>query len=236
MSKSLSPGQRVIYYFVGLVGYWFISLYFLTLRFINNRRSRKALRRNLEPGGIYPFWHSHQLCALIHYQHTRAAIMVSQSRDGEYIARIAARAGFLPVRGSSSRAGAPALKELLRLALAGRTIAITPDGPRGPRHTVHPGVIALAQSSGRPVTPVAIGLSAFWELPSWDRFRIPKPFAVSYGCWGEELHVPPDADEAKRAELARVLQERMIALEAHADRTARMLRRARRRVDLPDAE
>jgi len=231
-----SPVQRLLHFIAGTLGYWVIRFYFLTIHSVNEPRSRKVFNRTAGPPGIYPFWHAHQLAALVHYDRTRAAIMVSRSRDGEYIARIARRVGFLPVRGSSSRAGAPAFKEMLHLARAGRTIAITPDGPRGPRYSINPGVINLACKSGYPIIPFAPGLSDFWELPTWDRFRIPKPFAVSYGCWGDPLHVPPDADEQLRKKLAAELRRRMIALEKRADRMARLVRRSRGRVELPDIE
>ena len=236
MSGKFSLGQRILHYLVGLVGHWVIRLYFLTIHSVNNPRSRKTLNQTHRPRGIYPFWHAHQLAALIQYDYCPTVIMVSRSRDGEYIAQIAQRVGFLPVRGSSSRAGASAFKEMLRLAFTEHPIAITPDGPRGPRHTVNPGVINLAQKSGLAITPVALGLSGFWELSSWDRFRIPKPFSVIYACWGKPLRVPPDADETQRKELAATLRTRMIALEKHADQTARILRRARHRVELPDCE
>ncbi len=150
-----------------------------------------------------------------------AGILISASKDGEYIARIARSVGFVPLRGSSSRLGAPGLKALIELARSGRTVAITPDGPRGPRYSIGPGVLAVAQKSGYPIIPFAIGLSSFWELPSWDRFRIPKPFSRGYACWGEPLSVPPDADDATLDQLAAELRRRMIALEEFADRMAR---------------
>jgi len=154
-----------------------------------------------------------------HCRRTKSAILVSRSRDGEYIARIAAALGYRPVRGSSSR---------------GRPVTITPDGPRGPRYDIKPGLLALARNSGCDIIPAAMGLSAYWELPSWDRFRIPKPFSRGVHCWGEPLRVPPDADEAALGRLAQELRRRMIALEAHADRKARELAAGPRPVDSPD--
>ena len=172
-------------------------------------------------GRIYAFWHSHQLSALWHFRRVGAGILISMSKDGEYIARVARSVGFTPLRGSSSRLGAAGLKALIEFARSGRPVAITPDGPRGPRHSIGAGVLALAQKSGYPIVPFAIGLSSFWELPSWDRFRIPKPFSRGYACWGEPLSVPPDADDATIERLAAELRARMIALEEFADRMAR---------------
>jgi hypothetical protein len=197
-----------------------IAPYYLTVRIRNAPDMSARFARNPRPPGVYAFWHSHQLSALWHFRRSGAAILVSASKDGEYIARVARSVGFLPLRGSSSRLGAPGLKALIETARSGRTVAITPDGPRGPRHSIGPGVLALAQKSGYPIIPFAVGLSSFWELPSWDRFRIPKPFSRGYSCWGEPLHVPAGADAAAMEKLAAELRARMIALEEFADRTA----------------
>jgi len=212
--------QRLLLRLAGLLARPLVALLYSTVRIVDDGLTRKLLNRRPQPPGVHAFWHSHQLSALWHYRRTRAGVLVSLSRDGEYIARIAAAVGFRPVRGSSSRAGHAGLKELVRLARSGVPVAVTPDGPRGPRHTVGPGLLLLAQKTGYPIVPVAIGLSRFWELPSWDRFRIPKPFAKGYGCWGEPFHVPADADPQTLAALADEFRARMIALEQHADRCA----------------
>ena len=203
-----------------LLGTPLIGLLYLTVRIVNGSVVQQSVNRRPRPTGVFVFWHSHQLSALWHYRRTRSAILVSRSRDGEIVARIAASAGYRPVRGSSSRGGSEGLKEIIQIAQSGAPVAVTPDGPRGPRYSIGPGLMLLAQKSGHPITPVAIGLSRFWELPSWDRFRIPKPFAKGFNCWGEPLHVPADADRPALDRLARKLQQRMIALEKHADQCA----------------
>lgn len=223
MSSQHGPAQRIIYFLVGLVAKWLIGLYYMTVRIVESPASLAALNRDPRPPGIRPFWHSHQLSALWHYRRTRTAILISRSRDGEYIARVAQSVGFIPVRGSSSRSGAAGLKAMIRRARAGHAVAFTPDGPLGPRHTIHGGTLRCAQKAGLPIVPFALGLSSFWELRSWDRFRIPKPFSRGYACWGEPLHVPADADDAELEELAGELQRRMIALERHADQCAAQL-------------
>ena len=233
MSPHLGLRRRITLDLLGIVANWLIGLYYATIHFVNDPEAIRILNRTPQPRGIYPFWHSHQLSALNFYRQTHAAILVSRSRDGEYIARIAARAGFVAVRGSSSRGGAQGMREMVRAAAAGHPLAITPDGPRGPRHAVHLGVLGLARTTRLPITPVAFGLSSFWELPSWDRFRIPKPFSTACACWGRPLHVPPDADEAELQHLAQELQQRMTTMEQQADRLARQLHRHRGRVDPP---
>jgi len=213
--------QRLLFFLAGLLGKPLIAFYYSTVHIVNDPQTQRRLRRNPGPSGVYAFWHSHQLSACWHFRRSRAGIIISASKDGEYIARIASALGYLPVRGSSSRRGAEGLRGLMELAQTGRPVAVTPDGPRGPRHAVHPGVLAVAQKTGYAVTPVAVGFSSFWELPSWDRFRIPKPFARGYNLWGEPLHVPTDADEEALETLGGELRARMIALEELADRRAK---------------
>ncbi len=211
--------QRLLFWLTGAIGGLLIGLYYLTIR-VRNDASASQFITNVPTPGIYPFWHSHQLTAVWHLRRRGSGIIISASRDGEYIARVAQSLGFLPIRGSSSRGGATALMELIRFVESGGEGGITPDGPRGPRYSIGPGVLAMARATGRPVTPFAFGLSRFWELPSWDRFRIPKPFSRAVFMAGEPIHVPPDADEAAMAALGEKLREEMLRLEGAADERA----------------
>ena len=218
-----SPATRAtaLHWLAGAAAKWVLAPYYTTVRIVEGPELRARMLRQPRPAGIYAFWHSHQLSALWHFRRVGAGILISASKDGEYIARVARSVGFTPLRGSSSRLGAVGLKALIEFARSGRPVAITPDGPRGPRHSIGPGVLVMAQKSGYPIVPFAVGLSSFWELPSWDRFRIPKPFSRGYACWGEPLPVPADADDATLERLAVELRERLISLEEFADRMAR---------------
>ena len=220
----MSVGERILFFLTGFLAKWVIAAYFTTVRIVNDAPSLSKFNRDPAPPGVYAFWHSHQLAAVWHFRRTRAGILISMSKDGEYIARVAQSVGFLPLRGSSSRRGAAGLKALIELAKSGRTVAITPDGPRGPRYAIGPGVLALAQKSGYPIVPFAVGLSDYWELPSWDRFRIPKPFSKGVGAWGRPIHVPPDVDEETLKSISAALRSEMLALERRADGMARMKR------------
>ena len=138
-------------------------------------------------------------------------MLVSRSRDGELITRIMSRFGIDGARGSSSRGGSDALRELLRELERpqGRDIGITPDGPRGPRGKVQDGVLVLAARSGRPIYPVTTRYSRFWELPSWDRFQIPQPGAICRVVFGPEVAAPRNLQPSElnrvRGELERAL-------------------------------
>lgn len=138
---------------------------------------------------ILAFWHAQQLMIPIGYRGTEANVLISQHQDGEIIARIIARFGHRAVRGSSTRGGALALRELIRLGRSGADLVVTPDGPKGPRQVAKMGVIQLARASGLPIVPLAFGCSKKNSSPagtgSW--FRIPGlaagfSGAVPSGC------------------------------------------------------
>ena len=169
---------------------------------------------------IFAFLHGDMLVPAHRYRRRNAAIMISQHGDGEVIAQIVERLGFVPVRGSSTRGGMRALLEMLR-DHAERPLAITPDGPRGPRGTVHQGVIQLAAATGRPIYAASYAVSRGKRLGSWDRFVIPAPFAHIVEHLAEPLRVPGDVDEAQRAQLASELEARFRAGEAAAVQTVR---------------
>jgi len=134
---------------------------------------------------IYALWHGRLLLLPCLYGRRGAHTLTSRSRDGELVSRWIRRFGLVPVRGSSSRGGADAVRLLTRAIRAGREVVVVPDGPRGPREVLKPGVIALARLSGAPIVPVAVGASREWRLHSWDEFRIPRPFARCVVRFGE---------------------------------------------------
>lgn len=145
-------------------------------------------------------------------------VLISTHRDGELLARTFTRLGLGLIRGSSSRGGAGAFQQLLEHLHAGASVAITPDGPRGPRLHVAGGVLHAARKTGVPIVPVTFACSSRAVLRSWDRFVIACPFARGIIAWGEPFHVAPDLDEAgfeaRRGELERTLT----ALTQDADR------------------
>lgn len=126
---------------------------------------------------IFALWHGQLLPLLWHHRGQRVAILISEHRDGEIIARVARALGYETVRGSSSRGAERALLGLIRQLRDGTPIAITPDGPRGPARQFAPGALIASQRSGAPILPIAASASRAWRLASWDRFMIPKPFA-----------------------------------------------------------
>ncbi len=165
---------------------------------------------------IFSFWHGRMLVPAYTHRFRKIAILVSIHHDGEIIARVIRRLGFVAARGSTTRRGGAGLVHLLKLARSGHDLAFTPDGPRGPRYRVQRGVVYAASRTGLPVVPAAVEASPAWVLGSWDEFTIPKPGARAVILQGDPLPVPPDLDEAGIEEHRRELEARMLRLTARA--------------------
>jgi lysophospholipid acyltransferase (LPLAT)-like uncharacterized protein len=169
---------------------------------------------------IYVIWHNRlALCLEAHRAYFRKrnpdrklAAMVSASKDGGFLTGILERYGVQPVRGSSSRRGAQALLELTGWVERGYDLAITPDGPRGPRYVVQPGVLSLAQVTGLPIIPVSYSLSWRIQAKSWDRFLVPLPFARWDLVVGKSTLVPREATDAEREMLRQKLEAELRAI------------------------
>jgi lysophospholipid acyltransferase (LPLAT)-like uncharacterized protein len=133
---------------------------------------------------VFTIWHGQMLPLLWHHRNQGVKVLVSEHQDGEVIARILEWMGYGLVRGSSSRGAGRALIGLVRTLREGNDVAITPDGPRGPRHKFAPGAIIAANRADAPLLPTVAHVDRFWQLRTWDGFVIPKPFAritISYG-------------------------------------------------------
>jgi len=136
---------------------------------------------------IFSFWHDQLLLIVKGYRGPGARVLISSSRDGELIARTVAYFGIGSIRGSSSRGGRAAGKEMIDLTREPLDLGFTPDGPRGPRHIAKPGVAQLAKVSGRPVIPMAFACSHGHRCQSWDRFLLPYPWGRAVYSFGEPL-------------------------------------------------
>ena len=138
--------------------------------------------------------------------------LISASRDGDFIANWIERSGYGTIRGSSSRKGVAALRQLMDTLAADGNVLFTPDGPRGPVYQVSQGIIFLAQKSGAPIVPIHMEYSSSWRMKSWDRFVVPKPFATLRAIFGEPIRVAPlSQPEQFEAERLR-LQSAMMSL------------------------
>ena len=168
---------------------------------------------------IMAFFHGRVLTATYFFRDRGIVVMISENFDGEWIARIIERFGYGASRGSTSRGGQRALLKLKRFMEQGRPAGFAVDGPRGPAGLVQPGAVWLAKLTGNPVVPFHMEASKAWNLKSWDRTQIPRPFTTVSLVVGAPIYVSSDADDAaiesKRAEVEvalRALERRAAAL------------------------
>ncbi|MCI0483950.1 MAG: lysophospholipid acyltransferase family protein [candidate division NC10 bacterium] len=163
------------------------------------------------------FWHGRLLMMPFAYPEVPWAIMVSRHADGELISRVAERFGIRSVRGSARRGGAWALLGMVRASRRGCHLAITPDGPLGPREEVKTGTIELARLAGTPIIPVAFAASHGKFERSWDRLLVPYPFGRGVFVYGEPVVVPPTAGPEEMEKARTVLEEGLRQVTAVAD-------------------
>jgi len=158
---------------------------------------------------LVAFWHGEILMNPFLYlkfmKNVKMSLMISEHFDGELIARTASFFGFSFVRGSSSRGAVKALKESFRLIDQGIGLAITPDGPRGPRHSVADGIVVLAQRKNLPIVVYRYKASKYWEMKSWDRFIVPKPFSTLDFYASEPFYVT----DLSKEDAKKVIKERL---------------------------
>ncbi|HJQ52529.1 MAG TPA: lysophospholipid acyltransferase family protein [Gemmatimonadaceae bacterium] len=174
-------------------------------------RNAEALEkaRRTGKGFVFSLWHGHLLPLLWHHRGEGVVVLISEHRDGELVARAATALGFGLIRGSTTRGAGRALIAMVRALEAGKEIAITPDGPRGPARKFAPGALVAAQRSDRVILPVGVSADRAWRLGSWDRFMIPKPFARVTIAYGEPEKVL--AADSRRATLEGRRFEEMMA-------------------------
>ena len=190
---------------------WLLRGLYVTLRPVYVQRQ---FERQVWQAGrpvVLAFWHGRMVYFIHLYHRQRFTVLVSQSQDGEIISQILARFGVHTTRGSTSRGGTRALLEVVKRLRQGFHIGITPDGPRGPRYQVQPGIVMIAKKTGAPILPATY--SAKWRtvFGSWDAFLLPLPFSRVVVVYGEPVYVPPDASGAllqtKRSEVEARLQQ-----------------------------
>jgi lysophospholipid acyltransferase (LPLAT)-like uncharacterized protein len=164
--------------------------------------SYQNLRRQAKPFA-FAFWHGGLLPLVWRHRGEGTSVLVSLHKDGEIIARVCEALGLRTVRGSTTRGGGRALLGLVRELEAGYEVAVTPDGPKGPRHHFAPGALMAAQRAHAPVVPIGVHCSRAWHLKSWDRFMIPKPFARIVVVYGDPAYVAGSTPREATEEIGR---------------------------------
>jgi lysophospholipid acyltransferase (LPLAT)-like uncharacterized protein len=164
--------------------------------------SYQALRRAAKPFA-FAFWHGGMLPLVWRHRGEGTSVLVSLHKDGEIIARICEALGLRTIRGSTTRGGGRALLGLVRELEAGYEVAVTPDGPKGPRHHFAPGALMAAQRAHAPIVPIGVHCSSAWHLRSWDQFMIPKPFARIVVVYGDAAYVAGSTPREATEEVGR---------------------------------
>ena len=198
---------------VGISGAWLIRRLVGTTEFhfryadpsVNPEVARRTGKRYL-----YAFYHEVMLFPAYYWAWPEMQILISDHRDGEMITQVVRRLGFGVVRGSTTRGGARALREMSHRVDRGH-LCVTPDGPKGPRRHVHQGLAYLASRTGLPIVGAGMAFSNPWRANSWDQFAVPRPFGKAACVVPEPVVIAPDADrdaiEAGRAEVESRMQE-----------------------------
>ena len=212
-ARSLNDARRARW--LSWIGFWVVTLLGATWRIrLVNAGPADRLRHEGQPVALL-LWHGQLLPLMYVVRYQSVAALVSTHKDGELIAQTCARFGCKLVRGSSSRGGDRALLGLVRTLREGFTIAVTPDGPRGPARTFAPGALVAAHRANAPVVAFCVHASRAWHLKSWDRFMIPKPFARLTVVFDDPQVVPGETSRDATAAIP-FFESRMTAIEARA--------------------
>jgi lysophospholipid acyltransferase (LPLAT)-like uncharacterized protein len=180
-------------------------------------RGREHLDRLAREGRppIFAFWHGRILLATLYFRDRGIVVITSENFDGEWIARVIRRFGYLTARGSTSRGGVRALVQLRREMAEGQPVAFTVDGPRGPARVAQPGALWLAGATGNPIVPFHIEASRYWTARSWDQHQVAKPGSDVAIAIGEPIEIEGTAEATIEAGCAR-LERTLGDLEAQA--------------------
>jgi lysophospholipid acyltransferase (LPLAT)-like uncharacterized protein len=213
--SSYTFKQRLIIRSAGIALYWLIKVIGATLKFeIKGWENFDESKPQ-----VLCFWHNRIPIATYFWRYRKIIVMSSQSFDSEYIARFIQRFGYGAAKGSSTRGGKAALIQMIRAVREGKSAAFTVDGPRGPVYEAKPGAILLAAKSNALIVPFSISLNRYWQLRSWDKIQIPKPFARVVVVIGKPISVDDDSDthEAKHQELQNSLERLREESDSHAE-------------------
>jgi lysophospholipid acyltransferase (LPLAT)-like uncharacterized protein len=202
---------------ISRVGYWIIRIVGSTLRCeVRDWQNLDAVHmagKRL----ILAFWHGRIFMASYYFRHRQIVVMISQNRDGEYIARIIQRLGYGVARGSSTRGSHGATAEILRALKTNRDVGFAMDGPRGPRYVAKPGAAYVAMKTGNPVVPFGISVEKKWIMRSWDHFMVPKPFSRALVLIGTPIYVHANATEEEMRLVERQIQGSLEELRDRGD-------------------
>jgi lysophospholipid acyltransferase (LPLAT)-like uncharacterized protein len=195
---------------VGFVLYWLARVWLSTLRHRSRSLGLNLLPDEAGPGQkyLYAFWHENLVVPFHRYVGPKIHVLISQHADGELVAEACRYGRSKAIRGSTTRGGIEAARQLLR-ASRKHHLAVVPDGPRGPRRHIKPGLIYLAACTGVPIVVVGFGCRRPWRLHTWDRFVLPRPWSESTAVLDGPIHVPADLGKAQLEHYRRLVEARL---------------------------
>jgi len=219
----MSPWKRFLHsdflrgLFCSLVSVY-LRFVFITIRWDHDHLT------NLEPlyqkgdPFIVALWHNRIVMTPLFWPYKkRVTVLTSGHRDGQLVSQTIAKFGFDAIHGSSEQGGSQALRTIIRELRAGKIIAMAPDGPRGPRMRLKPGIITMARLSGVPIIPVCYSTQRKRFIKSWDRLLVPFPFGRGKVIWGEPVHVSKDIDRDGEERVRVDLETRMNEMAEETD-------------------
>jgi lysophospholipid acyltransferase (LPLAT)-like uncharacterized protein len=165
---------------------------------------------------IFAFWHNEFFIMPYYYIKKVGkypiSVLASKSKDGEYISRLLYKFGFTTARGSTSFGGETALRLLIKEIEKGNDVAVTPDGPRGPRHIVHPGIVTLSSLTGCPIVPVGYRVNRKKILNTWDKFIIPCPFTKGIISAADPVFVPKNISDQEKEDIRKKVENALLSV------------------------
>jgi len=211
--------KRFLYrYVLPYIGFIIVKLLFFTyrIRVLNPEIEENIYKRGEVP--IYASWHQRLFIGTSFLAKRHIAVMISLSKDGDLIAKIVKMLGLYPVRGSSSKNGIEALRNLKRIIKDGVPIGHIVDGPKGPAREIKVGLLLIAKYSGMPILPIIISTEKKWCFNSWDRFIIPKPFSRIVVKFDKEIYIPKKMNRKKFLEIKISLENRFTEIYQETDK------------------
>jgi lysophospholipid acyltransferase (LPLAT)-like uncharacterized protein len=218
----MSLKNKILLAIIPPVAYVLIKLICMTqrIKYVGIDNIRKVFREN--GNAIIAFWHNRIFGIPYNYRRLFGAKKIvtlsSQSRDGEYSTRIQGWFGGETIRGSSSKGGTEALKKIVREIQSGKDCAITPDGPRGPKYTIHEGAVAIAYLAKTPIVPVSFDCTKKKVLNSWDNFIVPMPFGRMVFVFGEPIYPVKKDRTLPTLELRNALADELTKITSFAEK------------------
>ncbi|XDD42551.1 lysophospholipid acyltransferase family protein [Leptospira sp. WS60.C2] len=218
--------RKILVWLLPLIIVWLQRFIGLTSRFrILKNEQYEEIFKNRKPY-IYSIWHTNVLYSPYLHRKKNVAVLISESKDGDYINQVVHRFGNTSIRGSSSKGGSKALKAMIQHLKKGLPAAFTPDGPRGPAFILQPGIIAAAQVTQVPIVPFHYECTRQWILEkAWDKHRVPKPFTTFVVSYGKPIYVPREMNEEEFEKMRLKVEDAMLKNRDRAIEEAERMRK-----------